>query len=82
MRLVSFSPKSSVRSAADRDHCQRCKPLCPACGPPVTGRSKTLVFNGCYHGAVDETFVKLKDGKTIMKPGLAGQSVDLTQNSL
>ena len=26
----------------------------------VTGRTRTLVFNGCYHGAVDETFVKLK----------------------
>lgn len=48
----------------------------------VTGRAKTLVFNGCYHGAVDETFVKLKDGKTVMKPGLAGQAIDLTQNSV
>ena len=48
----------------------------------VTERSKTLVFNGCYHGAVDETFVKLKDGKTIMKPGLTGQAIDLTQTSV
>ncbi len=48
----------------------------------VTGRTKTLVFNGCYHGAVDETYVKLKDGKTVPKPGLVGQSVDLTQNSV
>ncbi len=48
----------------------------------VTGRTKTLVFNGCYHGAVDETYVKLKDGKTMQKPGLVGQSVDLTQNSV
>ena len=29
----------------------------------VTGRRKILVFNGCYHGAVDETFVRLEDGK-------------------
>ena len=26
----------------------------------VTGRAKILVFNGCYHGAVDETFVRLR----------------------
>lgn len=48
----------------------------------VTGRSKILVFNGCYHGAVDETYVKLKNGKTAHKPGLVGQAVDLTQNSV
>jgi glutamate-1-semialdehyde 2,1-aminomutase len=48
----------------------------------VTGRSKILVFNACYHGAVDETFVKLKDGKTAHKPGLVGQVVDLTQNTV
>ncbi len=48
----------------------------------VTGRKKTLVFNGCYHGAVDETFVKLKDGKTVHKTGLTGQVADLTQHSV
>ncbi len=48
----------------------------------VTGRSKVLVFNGCYHGAVDETYVKLKEGKTAHKPGLVGQAVDLTTNSV
>ncbi len=25
----------------------------------VTGRPKILVFNGCYHGTVDETYVRL-----------------------
>ncbi len=48
----------------------------------VTGRTKTLVFNGCYHGAVDETFVKLKEGKTVMKPGLTGQAIDQTKTSV
>jgi glutamate-1-semialdehyde 2,1-aminomutase len=48
----------------------------------VTGRSKVLVFNGCYHGAVEETFVKLDAGRTIMKPGLVGQATDLTANSV
>ncbi len=47
----------------------------------VTGRAKILVFNGCYHGAVEETFVKLKDGKAINKPGLSGQFRDLTQDT-
>lgn len=47
----------------------------------ITGRAKILVFNGCYHGAVDETFVALKDGKPVNKPGLAGQFRDLTQET-
>lgn len=45
----------------------------------VTGRPKVLVFNGCYHGTVDETFVRLVDGRTVNRPGLLGQSADLTQ---
>jgi glutamate-1-semialdehyde 2,1-aminomutase len=36
------------------------------------------VFNGCYHGAVDETFVRLDAGKAVNKPGLAGEFRDLT----
>ena len=48
----------------------------------ITGRPKILVFNGCYHGAVDETFVKLKDGRPANKPGLAGQFRDLTEDTV
>jgi glutamate-1-semialdehyde 2,1-aminomutase len=44
----------------------------------VTGRDKILVFNGCYHGAVDETMVRLKDGRPVNRPGLAGEFRDLT----
>lgn len=47
----------------------------------VTDRPKILVFNGCYHGAVDETMVRLSDGKPINRPGLAGEFRDLTQNT-
>jgi glutamate-1-semialdehyde 2,1-aminomutase len=47
----------------------------------VTGRPKVLVFNGCYHGAVDETFVKLEGGVARNKPGLAGQMRDLTADA-
>ena len=48
----------------------------------ITGRPKVLVFNGCYHGTVDETFVTLKDGVTVNRPGLLGQFADLTQSAV
>ena len=44
----------------------------------VTNRPKILVFNGCYHGAVDETYVGLVDGRAHHRRGLLGQHVDLT----
>jgi len=45
----------------------------------VTGRPKILVFNGCYHGIVEETFVRLVAGRAERLPGLLGQVADLTQ---
>ncbi|CAN7213269.1 aspartate aminotransferase family protein [Mesorhizobium amorphae] len=47
----------------------------------VTGREKILVFNGCYHGSVDETMVRLVDGRPVNRPGLAGEFRDLTQKT-
>lgn len=48
----------------------------------VTGRPKVLVFAACYHGAVDDTFVQPgADGRTVNRPGLVGQVVDLSQTS-
>ncbi|MFO0991033.1 MAG: aspartate aminotransferase family protein [Hyphomicrobiales bacterium] len=44
----------------------------------ITGRNKILVFNGCYHGAVDETYVQLKNGKAQADPALIGEPHDLT----
>ena len=44
----------------------------------VTARPKVLVMNGCYHGAVDETYVELADGRARNRPGLIGQFEDLT----
>jgi glutamate-1-semialdehyde 2,1-aminomutase len=44
----------------------------------VTGRPAVLVFDGCYHGMVDDAFVTLNDGVPAMKPGLLGQVHDLT----
>jgi glutamate-1-semialdehyde 2,1-aminomutase len=48
----------------------------------VTGRPKVLVFNGCYHGTVDETFVSLENGVTVNSPGLLGQVADLTATAV
>jgi glutamate-1-semialdehyde 2,1-aminomutase len=39
----------------------------------ITGREKILVFNGCYHGAVDETFVRLENGAPHPDRGLIGE---------
>jgi glutamate-1-semialdehyde 2,1-aminomutase len=47
----------------------------------VTGRSDILVFDGCYHGAVDDTHVRLRDGRPILRPGLMGQVWDLTEHT-
>jgi glutamate-1-semialdehyde 2,1-aminomutase len=44
----------------------------------VTGRPKVLVFNGCYHGTVDDIFVTLDQGRTVNRPGLMGQVADLS----
>ena len=45
----------------------------------VTSRPKILVFNGCYHGSVDETMVRLVDERPVNRPGLAGEFRDLTE---
>ncbi|CAN5472447.1 aspartate aminotransferase family protein [soil metagenome] len=45
----------------------------------ITGRKKILVFNGCYHGAVDETFVGLADGRQRADPALIGEPRDLNE---
>lgn len=48
----------------------------------ATGRQKILVFDGCYHGAVDETCVMIdKNGKTIAKPSLWGSAFDASSNT-
>ncbi len=43
----------------------------------ITGRPKILVFNWCYHGTVDETFITLAaDGTAVPRPGNIGPPVD------
>ena len=47
----------------------------------VTGRRKVLVFNGCYHGTLDDTMVELHDGQTKARQGLVGLAADLTEGA-
>src|SRR6201997_4878855 len=42
----------------------------------ITGRPKILVFNWCYHGTVDETFITLQDGVAKARRGNVGPPVD------
>jgi glutamate-1-semialdehyde 2,1-aminomutase len=44
----------------------------------ITGRKKILVFNHCYHGCVDDTFVTADHGHAKMVDGLVGEPRDLT----
>jgi glutamate-1-semialdehyde 2,1-aminomutase len=47
----------------------------------ATGRKVLLVFNGCYHGTVDDVFVDLVDGLSVQRGSLLGQVHDLTRTT-
>jgi glutamate-1-semialdehyde 2,1-aminomutase len=44
----------------------------------ITQRPKILVFNWCYHGSVDESFITLNDGVPQSRRGNIGPPVDPT----
>jgi len=48
----------------------------------VTNRKKVLVFDGCYHGTVDDTMLDTIDGKVVNRQSLLGQVQDLTLHSV
>ncbi len=48
----------------------------------ATGRRKLLVFNGCYHGTVDDVFVDLVEGQPRQRASLLGQVHDLLGNTV
>jgi glutamate-1-semialdehyde 2,1-aminomutase len=48
----------------------------------VTQRKKVLVFDGCYHGTVDDTMLDTVNGKNINRESLLGQVQDLTLHSV
>ncbi len=47
----------------------------------ITGRKVLLVFDGCYHGTVDDVMVRWRDGVTTHRPGLIGQARNLAKTS-
>ena len=47
----------------------------------VTGRPKVLVFEGCYHGTVDETFATLSRGRVVARRGNLGPPVPLEETT-
>ena len=48
----------------------------------ITGKSKTIVIDRCYHGSVDETFATLDDaGNTVAREGNLGAPVSLDQTT-
>ena len=42
----------------------------------ITGRTKVLVFSGCYHGGVDEAHVEIRDGRIGMRNMVHPNAVD------
>jgi len=48
----------------------------------LTGRAKVLVFNGCYHGTVDEAGISLDEaGRATPGPGNVGPAIDPTETT-
>jgi glutamate-1-semialdehyde 2,1-aminomutase len=47
----------------------------------MTNRPKVLVYNGCYHGTVDEAYISLYDGKAQSRVGNIGPQIDPTLTS-
>lgn len=48
----------------------------------ATGRPKILVFNGCYHGTIEDVFVDLANGQPVQRPSLLGQVHDLLAHTV
>jgi glutamate-1-semialdehyde 2,1-aminomutase len=46
-----------------------------------TGREKVLVFNGKYHGSVDETQVELREGRMVPQHGVIANGVDFNRTT-
>jgi glutamate-1-semialdehyde 2,1-aminomutase len=42
----------------------------------ITGRPRILVFHGCYHGTVDETLVRRREGRSVAREGGIGAPFD------
>jgi len=47
----------------------------------ITNRKLLLVFDGCYHGTVDDVMVRHQEGRTVHRGGLIGQAHNLAETS-
>lgn len=47
----------------------------------ATQRPVIVVFDGCYHGMVEDCFVELRHGRTRSDAGLIGQALDITRTT-
>jgi glutamate-1-semialdehyde 2,1-aminomutase len=47
----------------------------------ITRRKVLVVFDGCYHGTVDDVMVRWREGRTVHRPGLIGQARNLAKTS-
>ncbi len=47
----------------------------------VTNKPVIVVFDGAYHGMVEDCFVELREGRTRMDSGLVGQVHDMTRTT-
>jgi glutamate-1-semialdehyde 2,1-aminomutase len=47
----------------------------------VTRKPVIIVFDGCYHGMVEDCFVELRHGRTRSDSGLVGQALDITRTT-
>jgi glutamate-1-semialdehyde 2,1-aminomutase len=48
----------------------------------ATGRQKLLVFNGCYHGTIEDVYVDLVDGQPTQRDSLLGQVHNLLEHTV
>lgn len=47
----------------------------------LTGRNLILVFDGCYHGSLEDTLVRLDQGRVVTRPGQVGQVADFASHA-
>ncbi len=47
----------------------------------LTGRNHILVFDGCYHGSLEDTLVRLDHGRVVTRPGQIGQVADFAAHA-
>ncbi len=48
----------------------------------ATGRKKLLVFNGCYHGTIEDVYVDLVNGQPTQRDSLLGQVHNLLEHTV